>query len=129
LKYEHLVCDNIHLISVEPESIFKSEKYRDLEIDIEDRFKEQFPNEEIVFLSESSLNQIKNPEILIVPVELDKFSFFDLNYEIEFNDLCSLDSMDRKVAILSPREIVNFDLSGLFEDNYSADNTSFALAA
>ncbi|HZW78532.1 MAG TPA: hypothetical protein VFF21_09540 [Flavobacteriaceae bacterium] len=62
ISYEFRSSSNTHLVEVKPKDIYNSEAYMDKEMELEDKFREFFPDEELMFINETSLTQIKSPE-------------------------------------------------------------------
>ena len=63
IRYEYRKNTNSHIIEVIPLSVFyKNKDYIKAEIWLEKQFENLFPDEDIVFISENSLTQIKNAE-------------------------------------------------------------------
>lgn len=66
IRYEHRLNTSSHLIEVIPLAIFQSnEEYMLAEANLEDEFENLFPQEDIVFVSEDSLTEIKRPDLLL----------------------------------------------------------------
>ncbi len=61
IRYEFNANTSIHLVEVTPIEFYNDLEYMNEELEIEDSFASLFPNEEIVFISEDSLNKISNP--------------------------------------------------------------------
>ena len=62
IQYEYRANTYSHIIKVTPLSFFEeNESYMTLETELEDEFETLFPNENIVFISEESLSEIKRP--------------------------------------------------------------------
>jgi len=63
IKYEYRANTCSHIIEVTPLEFFeKDERYVTLEAELEEEFETLFPNENIVFISEGSLSEIKSAE-------------------------------------------------------------------
>ena len=97
IAYEYRVTTQTHIIEIKPNSVFEhSKEYIDKEIDLENEFSDQFPGEELLFISEDSLTEIESPEFVLKP----KFKF---NYvlsniiapKIESNFKTSLDHQNQ----------------------------------
>lgn len=113
IQYEYNYKINTHVIEVKPIHCFNSDKkYADFQIDFEAEFEENFPYEDILFMTENILIQISDPilklgssnNILVYEdvsaefsLELDKQNFLDyiacepldsdlLAYNFEFED-------------------------------------------
>lgn len=56
-----------HIIKIAPEYIYNNNEYIELEIELEEAFLKKFPNEEIMFISNNSLTEIKNAEFVFLP--------------------------------------------------------------
>ena len=66
IAYEYRVTTQTHIIEVKPNSIFEySKEYINKEIDLKKEFSNQFPEEELLFISEDSLTEIKSPEFVL----------------------------------------------------------------
>ncbi|NLU38558.1 MAG: hypothetical protein GXX78_06670 [Bacteroidales bacterium] len=80
-RYEFKTHTNTHVIEVTPVSFFEeNEEYLDLESDFEYKFEQMFPEEEILFISEGSLTEIRNAEFQIGGINVnfknETFYFF-----------------------------------------------------
>lgn len=67
IRYEYLSGESLHIIEVLPLNIFEDNiDYVIQEVKIQDEFEALFGyTEEILFVSDSSLNSVKNPEFII----------------------------------------------------------------
>jgi hypothetical protein len=102
IRYEYRSSTNSHIIEVIPLSVFKNnDNYIIAEINLEESFEEQFPNEDLVFISEDSLTTINNAE----------FAFG--------NNLMSFD-----VSFVESNNI-----TGSFDETFNDVSVSWALAA
>lgn len=102
IRYEYRSNTNSHIIEVIPLSVFKNnDNYIMAEINLEESFEEQFPNEDLVFISEDSLTTINNAE----------FAFG--------NNLMSFD-----VSLMESNII-----TGSFDETYNDVSVSLTLAA
>lgn len=80
IRYEYRLNTFTHLIEVLPLSFFeKNEEYMLLESEIENDFESFFPKENILFISENSLSEIKNPNI--------KLGYNKIEFENEISNL------------------------------------------
>lgn len=61
IRYEFCKSTNTHLVEVTPIEFYNSESYMEAELDLEDLFTENYPNEDLVFISEQSLSKITDP--------------------------------------------------------------------
>lgn len=61
IRYEFISNTNVHLIEVTPVDFYNNDLYINEELLLEEEFETLYPNEEIVFISEDSLNKIENP--------------------------------------------------------------------
>jgi hypothetical protein len=61
IRYEFCKQTNTHLIEVTPFEFYNSETYILAELDFEDLFSKNYPNEDILFISDESLNKITSP--------------------------------------------------------------------
>ncbi|MFA6334557.1 MAG: hypothetical protein WCX48_03260 [Bacteroidales bacterium] len=82
IRYEYRSNTRSHLIEVIPLSFFEgnTEYFRE-ETNIEDEFEHLFPNESIVFISESSLTEIKHAHF---ELGYNKIKFDNVALIIEF---------------------------------------------
>jgi hypothetical protein len=63
-RYEFRESSQSHVIEITPREIYENNKvYRDLELKIEQEFENNFPQEEILFVTEGSLIKISNTNI------------------------------------------------------------------
>lgn len=64
IRYEYMANTRSHIVEIMPFSLFEENKdYLVEETNIEDEFELLFPTENIVFISEGSLTEIKNADI------------------------------------------------------------------
>lgn len=71
-RYEFKTHTNTHVIEVTPVSFFEeNQEYLNLESDFEYEFEQMFPEEDILFISEGSLTEIKNVEYQLGPKNLN----------------------------------------------------------
>ncbi len=63
IRYEFRENRNTHLVEVTPLHFYDSDRYKLKETEIEDEFEYLFPSENIIFISENSLNKIIEPNI------------------------------------------------------------------
>jgi hypothetical protein len=104
LRYENRTYLNLHLVEVLPFETFDSFEHLKLEIQIQEEFEALFGyDEELLFISEGSLNEIRKP-------------IFELGY-----------SYQERVEISKSVEYT-FEL-GTVPNHEILDNTSYALAA
>lgn len=61
IRYEFDSFCKTHLIEITPLEFYNSENYINAELEFEDLFALKFPSEEIVFISDDSLNKINDP--------------------------------------------------------------------
>jgi hypothetical protein len=65
VRYEQNEHTFTHVIEILPLSVFKNNpEYIKIERDLEKDFRENFPEEEILFISEDSLNEIEGKNVL-----------------------------------------------------------------
>lgn len=93
IRYEFCKSSNTHLVEVTPFEFYNSETYMEAELDFEDLFSENFPNEDLVFISEQSLSKISNP---IFEIFSEKSGFFRTEFIVypslsSFVDFCEDD--------------------------------------
>ena len=85
LRYEYRESTTSHLIEVIPLHVFEEDKdYMQAEFNFENEFEELFPNENIVFISEDSLTEIKESEFELgydTNSLEDYTSFFEFDFE------------------------------------------------
>lgn len=60
IKYEFDDLINVHIVEVSPLSFYENEEYMEYELDLVESFSEHFPFEELIFVSEDSLNRVVN---------------------------------------------------------------------
>lgn len=66
ISYEYRISSNTHIVEVKPNSVFRNcETYIEKEIELENAFYNNFPDESILFISEESLTQIKSPDLVL----------------------------------------------------------------
>lgn len=65
IKYEFDELINVHIVEVLPFSFYENEEYMEYELDLFESFSELFPSEELMFVSEDSLNRVMNPSFEI----------------------------------------------------------------
>jgi hypothetical protein len=96
IRYEYRVNTSSHLIEIIPLSFFEKDmEYMVVESEIEDEFETKFPNENILFISEGSLSEIINPDLLFgyneIKFDNDRFNmdfiFEGFNSSIEFQNV------------------------------------------
>jgi hypothetical protein len=61
IRYEFLDNSSTHLVEVTPIQFYNDEEYMNEELFLEEEFSSLYPSEDIVFISEDSLNKIENP--------------------------------------------------------------------
>ena len=62
IRYEFRIITQTHIVEVLPLIFFKeNEQYINEEVKLETDFEQLYPSENIVFISESSLTEIRNP--------------------------------------------------------------------
>ncbi|MFN3753130.1 hypothetical protein [Flavobacterium sp.] len=66
IRYEFRSNRNSHLVEITPLSFYVNEKYKIAETKIEDEFENLYPNENILFISENSLNKISNANFELI---------------------------------------------------------------
>ena len=98
IRYKHDQNYNTHIIEVNPSSSFyEDEDYREYESELEDLFEANFPEENILFITEDSLNNIENAD--------HEFKSTKFNWIVDWDD-----------------ELVNVSnniMSGNYEENYA----------
>ncbi|ENA1802815.1 hypothetical protein ABF179_002227 [Flavobacterium psychrophilum] len=93
IRYEFCKSSNTHLVEVTPFEFYNSETYMEAELDFEDLFSDNFPNEDLVFISEQSLSKISDP---IFEIFSEKSGFFRTDFIVypylsSFVDFCEDD--------------------------------------
>ena len=87
IKYEFKSSRNTHLIEVTPLDIYENEKFINEEINLMDSFNEKYPEENILFVSEESINRVSNPLIIFKNTKLEFcFKNNEIVTEPYFND-------------------------------------------
>lgn len=82
IRYEYRANTRSHLVEVIPMSFFEGNKdYIEEEAKIEDEFEKLFPEENIVFISEGSLTEIKNVDLKLGD---ERISFNNSSSRIKF---------------------------------------------
>jgi hypothetical protein len=95
IRYEFDKHNLIHLVEIKPLDLFENNtSYLDKEIELEDRFFELFPKENLVFISEGSLSKIMNPD-LVLPLKI-KYET-QINTPLKFNGLFGIFDLDSKI--------------------------------
>jgi len=61
IRYEFVANTKLHLVEVTPVEFYNDEEYINEELILEKEFENLYLDEEIVFISENSLNKIENP--------------------------------------------------------------------
>jgi len=85
IRYEFRTNTNSHLVEVTPLFFYESnQEYLIAESEIEDEFEFLFPSENIIFISESSLTEIKEVEFEFGIIDTDKITFDNYSFNIEF---------------------------------------------
>jgi hypothetical protein len=102
IRYEFISNRLTHLIEITPLSFYHSDRYKQSETDLEDEFELMFPKENILFISDESLNKINEPN-------LELFS------EIH-GRFCLLSGNSTQSATYS---FLNFSPEFVGEDNYA----------
>lgn len=101
IRYNYNPNTNSHLVEIIPLSFFETNKeYIDAEIEFEEEFEMQFPEENIIFISENSLSEINNP-------------IFELGYEVY--DFFTNETVKFEVTIKGFEDNINYNNS----NNYS----------
>ncbi len=68
IRYEFKKSIYTHFVEIKPLDFFNSNNlYIDKEIELEEKFTELFPNEDLVFISEDSLCKIEKPDLILHP--------------------------------------------------------------
>ncbi len=67
IRYEFKKSTFTHIVEVKPLDLFSSNNlYIEKEIELEEKFSELFPNEDLVFVSENSLSKIEEADLTLV---------------------------------------------------------------
>jgi hypothetical protein len=90
-RYEFKTSTRTHVVEVNPLSYFKENRdYLRMESDFESDFEQIYPEEEILFISEGSLTEIRNAEFQIGGI--------NVNFKNEtFDFLSSFEGIDNKI--------------------------------
>ncbi len=84
IRYEFRINTNSHLIEVTPLCFYESNQdYLIAESNIEDEFESLFPSENVVFISENSLTEIKEAELEFGIIDEITFNNYNINIEFE----------------------------------------------
>jgi hypothetical protein len=71
-RYEFKILTRTHVVEVNPLSFFKENReYLRMESDFEYEFEQMFPEDEILFISEGSLTEIRNAEFQVGAINLN----------------------------------------------------------
>jgi hypothetical protein len=113
IKYEYKEHSSLHLIEILPLNLFESnEEYISKEILIENEFESKFGStQEILFVSENSLNEVKNAQ-----------------YSFGYNILDVI-FLNQKWVQSTSDERTSFKLIDDIKESIIVENTSYALAA
>jgi hypothetical protein len=65
IRYEYREHKKLHLVEILPLKIFESGDYIIEETEFDDDFTEYYPEEDIIFISSDSLNEIRNTDFEI----------------------------------------------------------------
>jgi len=89
IRYEYRKSTMSHIVEVIPLLIFNNdEEYMRVEFELEEEFENLFPDEDIVFVSEDSLTEIKNPDLVLgydYKSIIDNFSYNVEDIELNVN--------------------------------------------
>ncbi|MFC4723033.1 hypothetical protein ACFO5O_11925 [Geojedonia litorea] len=81
IAYEYRDYINTHIIKVKPIECYNSDNlYIDQQISLENEFEDLFPNQEVLFITENELIEIKNP---LLELKSNKI----LDYHIDFEEV------------------------------------------
>ena len=101
IRYEFKKSTFTHIVEVKPLDLFNSNSlYIEKEIELEEKFSELFPNEDLVFVSENSLSKIEEADLTLVS--------FKVAYKQEKQMFYSIDEL-----------INDFQIDGEGEINYA----------
>ena len=77
VRYEYDALSQVHFVEISPLVLYNSDNdYIRWEEDVYNRFAEAFPSECICFISENSLTEIKNPELVLTGITFLSPCFF-----------------------------------------------------
>lgn len=130
-RYEIRESSMSHLIEVTPLEIYNSSNYMNAEDIVDEAFVSLFPNENLIFVSEDSLNKVSNPIFEIKSkstkkqfrtlAELTSFSPVDM---YPATDICSIINQAQMI------DLNNFILVDMIQDEFvNVGNNNYALAA
>ena len=69
IRYEYDLYSNMHVVEILPLNMYSENRdYIEREIELTKEFNEQFPDEDILFISQKSLTKISNPEFSLLPL-------------------------------------------------------------
>lgn len=142
IRYEYRDISKSHIIEILPLEIFNSEEYMEEETKIDDEFTINFPDENLVFVSEESLNKILNPTFQLGILEDFNFITYEPVKNISTN-LFDLESINLEEFSGNQIEKIKININiSVFENNFiTADdifsgdnivevgNNNYALAA
>ena len=95
IRYEYRNSTNSHIIEIKPKSLFEEdEAYMEMEADLEKEFEQLFPSENIVFISEGSITEIKDAVFelkhfntilnnVVSDFELSEFGTFNFIFDLK----------------------------------------------
>ncbi len=95
LRYEYR--SDTHIVEVMPLQVFHDNEFILLENDLEIEFEESFPMEEILFISEESLTEIKTPIFELGYSTI--FEFENTSIEFEFNEFETCVDVNNQYAL------------------------------
>lgn len=104
IKYEFDELINVHIVEVLPLSFYENEEYMEYESDLFESFSELFPSEELLFVSEDSLNRVTHPSFEIHSEQIGELKTDFL----EFPTPSFIGSHDESYQ---PKEMSNFALA------------------
>mgnify|MGYP003624719850 CR=1 FL=1 len=61
IRYEFNVYTSTHIVEITPLEFYNNEIYMSSELDLEELFINEYPKENIIFVSTDSLNKVSNP--------------------------------------------------------------------
>ena len=85
IRYEFRVSTQSHLVEIVPLKVFEGDEgYIQEEASLETEFERLFPTENIIFISEDSLTEIKNAELELGYNKIKfKYDSFHIEFEVE----------------------------------------------
>jgi hypothetical protein len=127
IRYEFDEDDFVHIIEVTPLAVYESDKtYVKFEIELRKKFAIEFPNEEIMFVSEDSLTKIETPEFVLSnpSVSADLENYFGI---IEEMFSFEIKSSRKSCSIITDIKVNSAEIT--YNSGSNLETNNMALAA